>query len=55
MSDRSKPDPDEPWRYVCPDCGRQVHRQPSTTRYRCHHCGESFAFDALRDKARDPR
>lgn len=25
-----KPDPDEPWRYVCPNCWRQVFDEPTT-------------------------
>lgn len=43
-----KPDPSEPWRYVCPSCGGQV--QGNGLRYRCKACDVSHDKDALRDK-----
>lgn len=46
-----KPDPAEPWRYVCPDCGRHVQGAENTRKFRCVHCGESFDKDELHDKA----
>lgn len=43
-----KPDPSEPWRYVCPECGGQV--QGNGLRYRCTTCGVFHGKDDLRDK-----
>jgi hypothetical protein len=48
-----KPDPDQPWRYVCPECGRQVNgsmKQPND-KFRCHEHGQ-FTFDELEDQAK---
>jgi len=45
------PDPDEPWRYVCPECGRQVHGYASmkvAERWRCQDHG-TFAMEDLED------
>lgn len=47
--DRGKPDPDEPFRYVCPQCGCQPNRRPAMLNYYCRKCGESFPFDKLED------
>lgn len=52
-SGRSKPDPDEPWRYTCPDCRRQVTRHKRGYTYRCPHCGESYQFEELYDEKED--
>jgi DNA-directed RNA polymerase subunit RPC12/RpoP len=46
----SKPDPDEPWRYVCPDCGRQIVTARGIQKYRCRNCSKTFEFEELRDK-----
>lgn len=48
----TKPDPDEPWRYVCPDCGGQVHGDHNAVSrpYRCTRCGSWFARDDLEDQ-----
>lgn len=48
----TKPDPSEPWRYVCPDCGGQVHGDHNavTRPYKCSRCGEYHAKDDLADK-----
>lgn len=34
-----KPDSDEPWRYVCPDCEGQIAKS-SMKKYRCNDCGK---------------
>jgi len=50
--DSRKPDPTEPWRYVCPDCGRQVHGNGSTAvrdTFRCPNHG-MIPFDELQDR-----
>lgn len=51
-ADARKPDPDEPWRYVCPNCRRQVRgtKETTTTKYRCPGCNETFTADELWDK-----
>lgn len=37
-----KPDPDEPWRYACPDCGSvdlaHVPTSLPEARFRCGYC-----------------
>lgn len=43
-----KPDPDEPWRYVCPDCGGQIRSRPKHVDYWCDGCGSHV--DRLYDK-----
>jgi len=46
-----KPDPDEPWRYACPECGRQA--QGTAKRYYTpYHCPDhgTFTKDELVDK-----
>lgn len=48
----AKPDPSEPWRYVCPDCGGQVNGDRKSSKYRCKRCGEGFLFEDLHDKKR---
>ena len=48
-----KPDPSEPWRYVCPDCGGYPNRECSQTAYRCSRCGSFWERDELHDKKRD--
>jgi len=45
----TKPDPDEPFRYVCPECERQVYREPKDSVYRCEGCGEGYKMDGLLD------
>lgn len=47
-----KPDPSEPYRYVCPDCGGQVNADPDTkaTPYHCRRCDGWWDKDGLRDK-----
>lgn len=36
-----KPDPDEPWRYVCAECGCQVYGDRQTHNgYECAGCGK---------------
>ena len=52
-SDRSKPDPSEPFRYVCPDCRREVFRKPDEQRYYCHGCNEGYTKSELWDKKED--
>lgn len=50
-----KPDPSEPWRYVCPGCGGQVNgqgkRHPSE--YECGTCRDSWQKSELHDKKGD--
>lgn len=50
---RSKPDTDEPWRYVCPDCvpdrRSQVHHT-SGNLYECQNCGWSGRKHELHDQ-----
>lgn len=43
-----KPDPDEPWRYETPCCGKQPKGERST--WRCRGCGDSYQKDELVDK-----
>jgi len=45
-----KPDPSEPWRYVCPDCGGQVYSNDSRMTYQCSTCNGSYSEDELIDK-----
>lgn len=44
-----KPDPDEPWRYVCPNCGGQVYGRAKHTKYECSSCAVSWYRDELED------
>lgn len=45
-----KPDPDEPFRYVCPQCDKQVNGSKSTIdTYHCNHCPAAYDFDELYD------
>jgi ribosomal protein L37AE/L43A len=44
----TKPDKDEPWRYVCPACETQVSKNANTT-FWCPACQESFKRDDLTD------
>lgn len=50
VANSSKPDPSEPWRYVCPECKGQVHRNKSGFLYRCDKCEESYQKDELLDQ-----
>jgi len=53
---RSKPDPEEPWRYVCPECGNQVYRAKHNHGYYCETCQSGgYAKDELYDKKRGER
>jgi hypothetical protein len=47
-----KPDPDEPWRYVCPADGGQVHsrKNMAASLFKCDKCGQKWQFGELRDK-----
>lgn len=45
-----KPDPDDPWRYVCPDCACQVHGRPNKLHYECTSCNRVWDADELFDK-----
>lgn len=49
----AKPDPREPWRYVCP-CGGQVRGKENRVDrpYLCVRCGEFLDRGDLRDKKR---
>lgn len=45
-----KPDPSEPWRYVCPECEAQVHGDYHTVRkYQCRQCHTLWHEDDLKD------
>jgi len=47
----SKPDPDEPWRYVCPDCRGQVyHNDDRAGSFRCPQCRDTHPPRELYDK-----
>lgn len=48
-----KPDPSEPWRYVCPECGGYPNRECSQTAYRCSRCKQFWQESELRDKKGD--
>lgn len=54
MQNRTKPDPNQPWRYVCPECYpekvKQVHRSKQTKRYRCSECSTTFEMNELFDQ-----
>jgi len=50
-----KPDPDEPWRYACPDCGSvNVQHQHTVTcderRFQCQECNWYGVEPQLVDK-----
>jgi len=47
----SKPDPDEPWRFTCPDCGNQVYRHVRKKVYHCQSCRETYKKRDLNDKS----
>lgn len=49
----NKPDPDEPFRYVCPDCRTQVRGKISSGKYECNSCGEYFEKEELVDKKKE--
>lgn len=49
---RRKPDPSEPWRYVCPDCGGQILSKRRGHTYRCNRCFGHWKFRELHDKKR---
>lgn len=44
-----KPDPDEPWRYVCPDCGGQPQRGRNADTFQCSTCNRAWDRDDLVD------
>lgn len=44
-----KPDPEEPWRYVCPDCHGQVSEWGGL-KYKCSSCGKNTQKDNLYDQ-----
>ena len=47
----SKPDRDEPWRYVCPDCGSQVDGSHARQgEYRCCSCRSQHPPENLLDQ-----
>ena len=46
----SKPDPEEPWRYVSPCCRVQVSSYDSSMWYYCNNCMDGFKKDDLIDK-----
>lgn len=53
---RWRPDPDEPWRFRCPDCGSTaVNRRPTTQteerRFLCGQCHEYWRESQLDDRA----
>lgn len=48
-ADTSKPDPSEPFRFVCPNCERQVQGGRNPVRFYCNHCNESYHKDNLLD------
>ena len=50
---RSKPDPEQLWRYGCPECGNQVWRSAKGYVYWCRECEESFERGKLRDRKRE--
>lgn len=51
----SRPDPDEPWRYACPDCSSpsliEYQTRSATDRYACDDCGSCWDFEQLEDRA----
>lgn len=47
-----KPDPSEPWRYVCPACNGQV--QQSDTTYLCGSCSQRWKQPQLKDLKEEP-
>lgn len=52
--DERKPDPAEPWRYVCPDCEGQVHGSAHRTGWYCYKCDRRYYHRRdLTDRARD--
>lgn len=51
----SKPDPDEPWRYVCPECEGQVRRSGKGLQYGCSTCSWTGYRADLWDRKRSIR
>jgi hypothetical protein len=47
----SKPDPDEPWRFTCPECDSQVYRHERKKTYNCQKCGGNWKKRDLNDKS----
>jgi len=43
----SKPSISDPWRYVCPNCERQVYI--SSGKFRCQKCNERYEKHELTD------
>ena len=50
-SHTKSPDPDEPWRYVCPECGGTVRKHRGRL-YRCDECNDGYKKRELFDKKR---
>lgn len=48
--DSRKPDPDEPWRYVCPECGCQVTKGQASLWFKCWGCSETWEYKELWDQ-----
>lgn len=48
--DDRKPDPSEPWRYVCPECKGQVQGHKRTRKFRCKTCGVTYSYESLYDR-----
>lgn len=47
----AKPDPEEPWRYVCPDCEKQVrYNSDRAGTYRCDTCDDTYPREDLLDQ-----
>jgi ribosomal protein L37AE/L43A len=49
-----RPDPDEPWRYLCPDC--EMHRLDNLSKgtVYCNNCKQRYDMSELIDKKDDP-
>lgn len=47
---RGKPDRDEPWRFVCPECDGQVWKEETATSYDCNKRHGPFDKSELVDK-----
>jgi len=54
---RGKPDHDEPWRWVCPDCQGQVNNGKNERNiarpYQCNQCNKRWNVRELYDKKTD--
>lgn len=50
-SGSGKPDPSEPWRWVCPACDGQVHgAKRGIRKYQCSSCRQTWDRDDLKDR-----